>query len=71
MSPVQSHLESLHERFRELDAGEVASYIPELAKAERGWFGICVATADGHVYEVGDTRVPFTLQVGKPYGERQ
>ena len=68
MSPVQSHLESLHERFRELDAGEVASYIPELAKASRHWFGICVATADGHVYEVGDTRIPFTLQsISKPF----
>ena len=35
----------------------VASY---LAKANPAWFGICLVTATGAVYEVGDTRQPFT-----------
>jgi glutaminase len=50
-----------------LTRGEVATYIPELAKADPAWFGIVVATVDGQVYEVGDTRQTFTLQsVSKP-----
>ena len=36
--------------------GEVASYIPELAGRDPEWFGISMVTADGSVYEVGDTR---------------
>jgi glutaminase len=67
-SPVASYLRGLYDRFRNLEAGEVASYIPELSKADPGWFGICVATVDGHVYEVGDSRQPFTIQsISKPF----
>jgi glutaminase len=40
----------------------LADYIPELAKADPNSFGICIATRDGHLYEVGDTRLPFTIQ---------
>ena len=67
-SPVASYLDGLHERFRELDDGEVATYIPELSKADPRWFGICIATVDGHVYEIGDARQPFTIQsISKPF----
>lgn len=46
----------------------MATYIPELAKANPDWFGICVVTAGGHVYEVGDSRQPFTIQsISKPF----
>lgn len=48
-------------------SGDVASYIPELAQADPGWFGISMVTADGSVYEVGDTRREFTIQsISKP-----
>jgi len=48
-------------------SGEVASYIPELADADPSWFGISMVTADGSVYEVGDTRLEFTIQsISKP-----
>ena len=60
--PVQQYLEELHARFMPLRAGSVASYIPELARADPGRFGICIAAVDGHVYEVGDTRRCFTIQ---------
>jgi glutaminase len=67
-SPIRRYLESLHERFRALSDGAVATYIPELALADPSWFGISVATADGYVYEVGDTRQPFTIQsISKPF----
>jgi glutaminase len=48
--------------------GEVATYIPELAKADPDWFSICLVTTGGHVYEVGDSRQPFTIQsISKPF----
>ena len=46
----------------------MATYIPELAKANPDWFGICVVTTEGHVYEVGDSRQDFTIQsISKPF----
>ena len=44
------------------NSGAVANYIPELSKANPKHFGISLATIDGHVYEVGDSGVPFTIQ---------
>jgi glutaminase len=60
--PVQQYLEEVYGRFLPLTAGNVASYIPELANADPARFGICIAAVDGHVYEVGDTRHCFTIQ---------
>lgn len=61
-------LARIHERLRGLDAGEVASYIPELARAEADRFGLAVATLDGHVATAGDADHPFTIQsVSKPF----
>ena len=61
-SPVSQILKTLHDRYAELREGTVADYIPELAKADPDLFGICIATRDGHLYEVGDTRQKFTIQ---------
>lgn len=67
-SPIQETLDELHRRFRKDQRGEVATYIPELGKADPSWFGICVVTADGHVYEAGDTGQAFTVQsISKPF----
>ncbi|MFN2425112.1 MAG: glutaminase A [Candidatus Binatia bacterium] len=66
-SPIRRYLERVHADLAPVDDGHVASYIPELTKADPSWFGIAVATTDGAVYEVGDTRVPFTIQsISKP-----
>ena len=65
--PLQHYLGALLERNRGLRDGNVAAYIPELAKADPDWFGICVVTVDGYVYGVGDTDVRFTIQsMSKP-----
>ncbi|HLR94154.1 MAG TPA: glutaminase A [Jiangellaceae bacterium] len=65
---VQDYLDSVLAEISPHDDGEVAGYIPELAKANPDSFGICVATPDGHVYESGDTRVPFAIQsISKPF----
>lgn len=61
-SPIQMHLGDFHRPFRSLRDGEVATYIPELAKVDPDYFGICLAAADGELYEVGDSRQPFTIQ---------
>ena len=46
----------------------MANYIPELKKANPHHFGISLTTIDGHVYEAGDSAVPFTIQsISKPF----
>ncbi|MEN3942951.1 glutaminase A [Prosthecobacter sp. SYSU 5D2] len=62
LSPIQEYLQVLHARYASVMDGHLADYIPELAKADPRLFGICIATRDGHVYEVGDTRHSFTIQ---------
>lgn len=67
-SPIQTYLEGLHGQLADLTAGQMASYIPELAKADPGWFGICLVTLDGVAYSVGDSEQPFTIQsISKPF----
>src|ERR1700722_3556317 len=66
-NPVHSYLEGLHARVAEDDSGVIADYIPELALADGSSFGIALATVDGAIYEVGDTRLAFTIQsISKP-----
>jgi glutaminase len=67
-SPVLDFLQELHHKFLTLNDGKVATYIPELAKANPGWFGICLVTSGGSIYEVGDSRQEFTIQsISKPF----
>jgi glutaminase len=61
-SPLQQYLEALHAGLKGCNAGDVASYIPELLRADPEWFGIAIATVDGHVYQVGDTQQSFSIQ---------
>ncbi len=67
MLPLTAYLDELHARFLADRSGEVASYIPELAGVDPDRFGICIVMVDGTVYEVGDTRLRFTIQsMSKP-----
>ena len=67
-TPLLRFLNACHNDFIADNNGEVANYIPELGKANPGHFGISLATLDGHVYETGDSRVPFTIQsISKPF----
>ena len=66
--PLLRFLNACHAEFLAETSGAVADYIPELGKADPAHFGISLATLDGHVYEVGDTRSPFTIQsMSKPF----
>jgi glutaminase A len=60
--PIDHYLATLHTRLKELRDGEVANYIPELAKADPDLFGIAIATVDGKVYATGDSERTFTIQ---------
>ena len=44
------------------DRGEVASYIPELARVDPNAFGLVVVTADGSIAAAGDSEAPFSIQ---------
>lgn len=67
-APLRDVLRELHARHAGNREGRVADYIPELAKADPGSFGISIATVDGQVYEVGDCQKQFTIQsISKPF----
>src|SRR6266700_176197 len=67
-SPILDYLTQVHSKYAGETSGNVATYIPELAKANPDWFGICLATSSGTIYEVGDSRQAFTIQsISKPF----
>ena len=57
----QNYLEGLHRDLASIDTGAVASYIPELMKADPAGFGIALTMVDGHTYQAGDACQPFTI----------
>jgi glutaminase len=60
--PLLDFLTRCHKQFKEDNSGALADYIPELQRANPAHFGISLVTIDGHIYEVGDSSVPFTIQ---------
>jgi glutaminase len=68
ISPVLEQIRALHTELAQVREGGVATYIPELAKADPDWFGICLVTTNGGLYEAGDALQPFTIQsISKPF----
>lgn len=65
---MEELLEQLLEECRPYtQQGQVATYIPELAKGERSDLGIYVLRSDGRHYQAGDYQKQFTIQsVVKP-----
>jgi glutaminase len=67
-APLREVLREVHGRYAGNDDGKVADYIPELAKADRRWFGMAVATTDGQIFEIGESQRLFTIQsISKPF----
>ncbi|CAM2748486.1 glutaminase A [Skermania piniformis] len=67
-NPVIDILNDVYEQCRPDTAGAVADYIPELSRVDPDSFGICLATTDGFVYEIGNVGTEFTIQsISKPF----
>lgn len=62
ISPIMSCIIDIYEHYRNINDGKVADYIPELSKVDPDYFGICIVTADGQIYEIGDSQQQFTIQ---------
>jgi glutaminase len=68
VAPCRATLQELHEKYRGVNDGIVADYIPELALANPDWFGISIATTDGQLYDAGEYEQHFSIQsVSKPF----
>jgi glutaminase len=59
---VRALLAEGHRRYRDVEEGIVADYIPALAAADPTLFGACVAATSGRLAEVGDAAHEFTIQ---------
>lgn len=65
---VSALMAEAHTRFKSVEAGKVADYIPALAKVPRDLFGICIVETNGAMYTAGDVDYEFSLQsVSKPF----
>ena len=62
ISQLKDHLCALYERHRGVQEGTVATYIPELGKANPDHFGISLATVGGQEFSIGDWGQEFTIQ---------
>ena len=66
--PILEALREVLAEARELNDGEVASYIPELSSADPSQVGLALVGVFGRTFEAGDSRAPFTIQsVSKPF----
>lgn len=67
-SAMAAAVQAAHGRYADLASGEVATYIPELAKADPGLFGVAVCDLEGGLHTAGDTDHLFTIQsISKPF----
>ena len=65
---IEAAVERAYTAFASVEEGENAQYIPALAKADPGAFGIVVLTVDGQRIERGDTEQPFAIMsAAKPF----
>jgi glutaminase len=59
---VRALLAEAYARYREVDEGVVADYIPALAAVDRHLFGACITSTAGRVADVGDADHLFSIQ---------
>ena len=67
-SQIQKIIDGIHQKYKDVDDGAVATYIPELGRANPTDFGICLVTVEGQVFTAGDWDREFTIQsMCKPF----
>jgi glutaminase len=59
---VQAAVDAAYAKYKGLQEGKNADYIPALAKVDPNLFGIAVVTADGKVYTAGDVKTEVSIQ---------
>lgn len=65
---VRTVVAEAYDRFKSIDTGTVADYIPALAQASPELFGVCVVGVNGSIHAAGDTDYQFSIQsVSKPF----
>lgn len=61
-------LKNIHLKNHSIDQGQLASYIPELARVNPALFAISITLVNGETMSFGDSKVDFTLQsTSKPF----
>ena len=61
-SPYQEAVNAAYGKFKDLQEGKNADYIPALAKVDPNIFGIALITVDGKVYTTGDITSEVSIQ---------
>jgi len=59
---VQKAVDAAYAKYKGLQEGKNADYIPALAKVDPNLFGIAVVTPDGKVYTAGDVKTEVSIQ---------
>jgi glutaminase len=59
---IQTALDGAYAKYKDLQEGKNADYIPALAKVDSKLYGIALVTTDGKVYTAGDVKSQVSIQ---------
>ncbi|VGO17881.1 Glutaminase 1 [Pontiella desulfatans] len=65
---LQQVVDDAYTKYKDLDEGKNADYIPILTETPSNLFGVVIATCDGQLFTAGDIDYKFSIQsVSKPF----
>ncbi|MGH7682215.1 MAG: glutaminase [Candidatus Eiseniibacteriota bacterium] len=62
VSPTQTAVDQAYAKYKDLQEGKNADYIPALAKVDPNVYGIALITVDGKLYTAGDLNTLVSIQ---------